>query len=121
MNGIPELLRELTPFEKEVMVLVCQGFTNAAIATQIHQSEKIIENTISRLGNAFKFSDRSNHNLRVLLTIAYRAHFGDPLVDNQNPPNTYKCETCVFDQVESEEQKIKLQRIATTLLQQMDE
>ena len=77
MDAVPELVRELSPFEHQVLLLVCDGLTNAAIARETHHSEKVIENTISRAKTAFKFEDPEDHNLRVVLSLAYRSHFGD--------------------------------------------
>jgi len=73
----PLLIRDLTPFEHRVLSLMCEGYTNASIAEITHHTEKIIENTISRSAKAFTLEVGSDRNLRVLLALAYRTHFGD--------------------------------------------
>ena len=45
--------RELTPFERLVLDLVCEGKSNAAIARDTAHTEKVIENTVSRSAKAF--------------------------------------------------------------------
>ena len=73
----PILIRDLTPFEHQVLTLMCDGYTNSAIAEETHHTEKIIENTISRSAKAFTLEVGPDRNLRVLLALAYRTHFGD--------------------------------------------
>ena len=77
MTDVPILVRELTPFEHAVMVLLCEGRTNAAIASETGHSEKVIENTVSRTAQAFHLRADAQTNLRVVLALAYRTHFGD--------------------------------------------
>ena len=69
--------RELTPFERLVMDLLCEGKSNAAIAQETSHTEKVIENTISRTAKAFGIKSDGETNLRVLLSLAYRTHYGD--------------------------------------------
>ena len=85
MVTVPTMNRELTPFEHAVLKLVCDGLTNAAIAQEIHHSEKVIENTVSRAAQAFVIEQRQQHNLRVLISLAYRAHFGDSALAKIQP------------------------------------
>lgn len=85
MVTVPTINRELTPFEHAVLKLVCDGLTNAAIAQEIHHSEKVIENTVSRAAQAFVIEQRQQHNLRVLISLAYRAHFGDGALEKLRP------------------------------------
>ena len=85
MVTVPSINRELTPFEHAVLKLVCDGLTNAAIAQEINHSEKVIENTVSRAAQAFVIKQRQQHNLRVLISLAYRAHFGDTALDKLQP------------------------------------
>ena len=73
--------RELTPFEQLILELVCEGKSNAAIALQTSNNEKIIENTVSRSAQVFGIKSDSQTNLRVLLTLAYRTHYGDKAFD----------------------------------------
>ena len=78
--------RELTPFEQLVLELVCEGKSNAAIASQTSQSEKVIENTVSRSAQVFGIKADGETNLRVLLALAYRTHYGDTAFDKLNVP-----------------------------------
>ena len=47
------LTRDLTPFEHLVAEHMCDGLSNAAIARETAHTEKVIENTISRMARAF--------------------------------------------------------------------
>jgi DNA-binding NarL/FixJ family response regulator len=75
------LLRELTPFEKLVCEHLCDGLTNGAIARTTAHTEKVIENTVSRVSKAFSIRSDGNVNVRVLLALSYREHFGDKAFD----------------------------------------
>ena len=85
MTTVPNINRDLTPFEHAVLKLVCDGLTNAAIAREIHHSEKVIENTVSRAAQAFVIEERQQHNLRVIISLTYRAHFGDGALQKLDP------------------------------------
>jgi DNA-binding NarL/FixJ family response regulator len=78
--------RELSPFEQLVLELVCEGKSNAAIALQTSHSEKVVENTVSRSAQVFGIKSDSETNLRVLLALAYRAHYGDKAFDKLQVP-----------------------------------
>ena len=78
--------RELTPFERLVLELLCEGKSNAVIATETSHNEKVIENTVSRSAQVFGIKSDSETNLRVLLALAYRAHYGDQAFDKLNMP-----------------------------------
>lgn len=69
--------RELNPFEKLVLGLLCEGKSNSAIARQTSHTEKIIENTVSRAARAFNIKSDPDTNIRVLLALAFRTHYGD--------------------------------------------
>lgn len=73
--------RDLTPFEQLVLGLVCQGKSNAAIADETAHTEKVIENTVSRSARAFNIKSDGVTNVRVLLALAYRTHYGDAAFD----------------------------------------
>ena len=75
------LLRELTPFEHLVCEHLCEGMTNSAIAKTTSHTEKVVENTVSRAAHAFSIKSSTNTNVRVLLALAYRSHFGDKAFD----------------------------------------
>lgn len=74
--------RELTPFEKLVLELVCEGKSNSAIALQTSHNEKVIENTVSRSAQVYGIKSDADTNLRVLLALAYRTHYGDGAFDS---------------------------------------
>lgn len=78
--------RELSPFEQLVLGLLCDGKTNAAIARESHHTEKVIENTISRSAKAFGIRSDEDTNIRVLLALAFRTHFGDAAFDKLHVP-----------------------------------
>lgn len=78
--------RELTPFEQLVLGLLCEGKSNAAIARETSHTEKVIENTISRSAKAFGISSDGDTNVRVLLALAYRTHYGDSAFDKLGVP-----------------------------------
>ena len=80
------LLRELTPFEHLVLGHLCDGLTNSAIAKTTAHTEKIIENTVSRVAQAFAIKSNGEVNVRVLLALAYRSHFGDKAFDKLGIP-----------------------------------
>jgi len=74
--------RELSPFEQLVLGLLCEGMTNSAIARETNHTEKVVENTISRSAKAFGIRSDSDTNMRVLLALAFRTHYGDTAFDN---------------------------------------
>jgi DNA-binding NarL/FixJ family response regulator len=78
--------RELTPFERLVLELLCEGKSNAVIARETSHNEKVIENTVSRSAQVFGIKSDPETNLRVLLALAYRAHYGDQAFDKLNMP-----------------------------------
>ena len=78
--------RELTPFEQLVLGLLCEGKSNAAIARETNHTEKVVENTISRSAKAFNITSDGDTNIRVLLALAYRTHYGDAAFDRLGVP-----------------------------------
>ncbi|MTA20578.1 MAG: chemotaxis protein CheY, partial [Actinobacteria bacterium] len=54
--------RELSPFEKLVLELVCEGKSNGAIAKETAHTEKVIENTVSRSAQVFGIKSDSETN-----------------------------------------------------------
>ncbi|CAB4778747.1 unannotated protein [freshwater metagenome] len=78
--------RELNPFEQLVLGLLCEGKTNSAIARETSHTEKVIENTISRAAKAFNIKSDPDTNIRVLLALAYRTHYGDTAFDRLKVP-----------------------------------
>ena len=73
--------RDLTPFERLVMDLLCEGKSNSSIARDTAHTEKVVENTVSRTAKAFGIRADGDTNLRVLLALAYRTHYGDKAFD----------------------------------------
>ena len=80
------LTRELTPFEHLVAEHLCEGKSNAAIARMTSHSEKVVENTVSRSAKAFGIKSDGDTNVRVLLALAYRTHYGDKAWENLHLP-----------------------------------
>ena len=77
MDRLTILTRDLTPFEHLVAQHLCDGLSNAAIARETAHTEKVVENTVSRMAKALGIQSGPDINIRVLLALAYRAHFGD--------------------------------------------
>ena len=80
------LSRELTPFEHLVAENLCDGLSNSAIAKSTAHTEKVIENTVSRMARAFGIKSDGDTNIRVLLALAYRSQFGDGAFDKLGMP-----------------------------------
>ncbi|CAN1644999.1 Transcription regulator LuxR, C-terminal [Candidatus Nanopelagicaceae bacterium] len=78
--------RELSPFEQLVLGLLCEGKTNSAIARETNHTEKVIENTVSRSAKAFGITSDEDTNIRVLLALAFRTHYGDAAFDRLGVP-----------------------------------
>ena len=78
--------RDLSPFEQLVLGLVCEGKTNSAIARETNHTEKVVENTISRSAKAFGIISDQDTNIRVLLALAFRTHYGDAAFDRLGIP-----------------------------------
>jgi len=91
--------RELSPFEQLVLGQLCEGKTNSAIARETSHTEKVIENTISRSAKAFGITSDADTNIRVLLALAFRTHYGDVAFDNLGV-------ACVHSVINSEGQAI---------------
>jgi len=75
------LYRDLTPFEHLVLGMLCEGKTNGALVRDTGHSEKVIENTVSRAARVFDLHSSSDLNVRVMLALACRSHFGDGAID----------------------------------------
>lgn len=81
-----DLIRPLSPFEHLVAREVCKGKTNAAIARDTHHTEKAVETSITRTARAFGIVAGPEVNVRVLLALSYRAHFGDDAFEEMGIP-----------------------------------
>ena len=86
MDRLTILTRELTPFEHLVANRLCDGLSNSAIARETAHTEKVIENTVSRMARALGVQSGPDINIRVLIALAYRSHFGDTAFDKLNVP-----------------------------------
>jgi len=86
MERLTILTRDLTPFEHLVAAHLCDGLSNGAIAHQTAHTEKVVENTVSRLAKALGIVSGPEINTRVLVALAYRAHFGDQAFDKLGVP-----------------------------------
>ena len=86
MDRLTILTRELTPFEHLVANHLCDGLSNSAIARETAHTEKVIENTVSRMARALGVQSGPDINIRVLIALAYRSHFGDKAFDKLNVP-----------------------------------
>jgi DNA-binding NarL/FixJ family response regulator len=86
MKRLTILTRDLTPFEHLVASLLCEGLSNAAIARETAHTEKVVENTVSRMAKALGIKSSPDTNIRVLIALAYRAHFGDDAFDELGIP-----------------------------------
>ncbi len=80
------LTRELTPFEHLVCEHLCEGLTNSAIARETAHTEKVVENTVSRVAHAFGIKADGERNVRVMLALAYRSQFGDKAFEKMGLP-----------------------------------
>ena len=78
--------RELSPFEQLVLGLLCDGKSNSAIARETNHTEKVVENTVSRSAKAFGMTSDGDTNIRVLLALAFRTHYGDAAFDRLGLP-----------------------------------
>jgi len=85
-TDIKTQMRDLTPFEQLVLELVCQGKSNAAIARETAHTEKVVENTVSRAAKAFGIKADGDTNVRVLLALAFRTHYGDKAWEDLHLP-----------------------------------
>ena len=82
--------RDLTPFEQLILGHLCQGKSNIAIARATSHTEKVIENTVSRSARVFGIKADEDINLRVLLALAFRAHYGDAAFDRLDVTCTHR-------------------------------
>jgi DNA-binding NarL/FixJ family response regulator len=67
------LLRELTPFEQLVCEHLCDGLTNSAIAKTTAHTEKVIENTVSRVAHAFSIKSNGSPVIAACAMLASSA------------------------------------------------
>jgi DNA-binding NarL/FixJ family response regulator len=61
----------LTPREREVLALVAQGRSNAAIAAELFISQKVVEKHVASIFDKLGLAQSDNDNRRVLAAIRY--------------------------------------------------
>lgn len=64
-------LETLTQREREVLALIAEGRTNAAIAARLYISEKAVDKHINRVFRKLDLTASAEDNRRVLATLAY--------------------------------------------------
>jgi DNA-binding NarL/FixJ family response regulator len=64
-------LRKLSPREHEVLTLMAEGRSNAAIAARIHVTEKTVSKHISTIFTKLGLGLSENHHRRILAVLAY--------------------------------------------------
>ncbi len=71
----------LTPRELEVLDLMAQGLTNAAICEQLHLSVKTVEPAVSSIFTKLEMPPGRESNRRVLAVLAYLSHQRSTSID----------------------------------------
>lgn len=64
-------LSTLTPREREVLALMAQGLSNAAIARKLHLTPKTVETHVRSIFQRLELGPELDHNRRVLAVLAY--------------------------------------------------
>jgi DNA-binding NarL/FixJ family response regulator len=67
-------LDELTALEREVLALVAEGKSNAAISAQLVVAERTIETHMRAIFQKLRIDDSGDSHRRVLAVLAYLAH-----------------------------------------------
>ncbi|MDI2125018.1 response regulator [Yinghuangia seranimata] len=70
-NTRDALLARLTPREREVLALVAEGRSNAAIAARLSMSEKVVTKHTSNVFGKLELAQSDDDNRRVLAVLAY--------------------------------------------------
>ncbi len=70
-SGLAEPLSVLTSREREVLALMAEGRTNAAIGQRLFLSEKTVEGNVRRIFDKLGLSDTQDDNRRVLAVLAF--------------------------------------------------
>jgi DNA-binding NarL/FixJ family response regulator len=71
-------LADLTPREREVLGAVAQGNNNAAIAGNLHLSERAVEKHINSIFSKLELTEEQAVHRRVKATLIYLAHEREP-------------------------------------------
>jgi DNA-binding NarL/FixJ family response regulator len=69
--GLAEPLSVLTPRERDVLSLMAEGRTNAAIGQRLYLSEKTVEGNVRRIFDKLGLADNAEDNRRVLAVLAF--------------------------------------------------
>ncbi len=64
-TALPQALPELTDREHEILALIAQGQSNAAIAKQLALSTKTVSNYVSNIFSKLQVADRAQAMLRA--------------------------------------------------------
>jgi DNA-binding NarL/FixJ family response regulator len=64
-------LAELTPREREVLALMAEGYSNAAIAARLVVSERGVEKHVTNVFAKLGFAAKPDHHRRVLAVLAF--------------------------------------------------
>jgi DNA-binding NarL/FixJ family response regulator len=70
-TDLAEPLRVLSPREREVLSLMAEGRTNAAIGQRLFLSEKTVEANVRRIFDKLRLTDTPDDNRRVLAVLAF--------------------------------------------------
>jgi DNA-binding NarL/FixJ family response regulator len=66
-------LRRLSPRERELLALMAEGLTNAAIARRLHLSRKTVESHVRSIFRKLAARESPDHDPRVLSVLTYLA------------------------------------------------
>jgi DNA-binding NarL/FixJ family response regulator len=64
-------LAELTPREREVLALMAEGYSNAAIAGRLVVTERAVEKHVSNIFMKLGFASEPDRHRRVLAVLAF--------------------------------------------------
>ncbi|MFI7454148.1 response regulator [Nonomuraea sp. NPDC049714] len=70
-RGRDEPLGELTPKEREVLAMMAEGLSNAAIATRLFVTDKAISKHTNNIFTKLGLPPSDDHNRRVMAVLAY--------------------------------------------------
>jgi DNA-binding NarL/FixJ family response regulator len=67
----PNPIDELSPREREVLALVAEGFSNAAISKRLFVTERTVEWHVKQIFNKLRMAEAPDTNRRVLAVLAF--------------------------------------------------
>ena len=71
LTACADTLAALTPREREVLSLIAQGRTNAAIAAALFISPKVVEKHVANIFDKLGLAPDDNDNRRVIAALRY--------------------------------------------------